>query len=132
MNCIVCCAICLIKEISFKFIYSMFDNELVYVDKLIADDVRNNSAWNQRIFVLKYTGLSPESLQVELRYVTNRIQIVTENESSWNFLRGVLKLAGGCLDQYPEVNYLPEYDIYIVTDHLNNNFALYLKGARFL
>lgn len=84
----------------------MFDNELVYVDKLIADDVRNNSAWNQRIFVLKYTGLSPESLHVELRYVMNRIQIVTENESSWNFLRGVLKLAGGCLDQYPEVNYL--------------------------
>lgn len=83
----------------------MFDNELMYVDKLIAADVRNNSAWNQRIFVLKYTGLSPETLQVELRYVMNRIQIVKENESSWNFLRGILKLAGvKTVDQYPEVD----------------------------
>lgn len=89
----------------YSIFYSLFDNELVYVDKLLAADVRNNSAWNQRFFVLKYTGLPPETLQMELHYVMNRIQIVKDNESSWNYLRGILRLGGGGLDQYPEVNF---------------------------
>lgn len=74
-----------------------------YVDKLIASDVRNNSAWNQRFFVLKYTGLQADTMRCELHYVMNRIQIVKDNESSWNYLRGILQLSDGCLDQRPEV-----------------------------
>ncbi|KAJ6648349.1 Protein farnesyltransferase/geranylgeranyltransferase type-1 subunit alpha [Pseudolycoriella hygida] len=83
--------------------YNLFDDELVYVDRLISDDVRNNSAWNQRIFVLKHTGFTPEVLQREINYVMNRIRLVKNNESTWNFLRGVLQEGDGTLDQYPEV-----------------------------
>lgn len=30
----------------------MWDNELEYVDQLLREDVRNNSVWNQRHFVI--------------------------------------------------------------------------------
>lgn len=83
--------------------YNLFENELQYVDKLISEDLRNNSAWNQRFFVLKHTGFTPEVLQREVNYVTNRIRLVKENESSWNFLRGLLQEEKDTLDQFPEV-----------------------------
>lgn len=74
-----------------------------FVDRLIAADVRNNSAWNQRYFVLNHTGFSPEAIQCELAYVMNRIRLVKNNESTWNFLRGLLQHGTGKLNQYPEV-----------------------------
>lgn len=80
----------------------MFDNELTYVDQLIGEDMRNNSAWNQRFFVLQHTGLTPEVCEREVRYVINRIRLIKNNESTWNFLRGLLEYSGG-LDQIPEV-----------------------------
>lgn len=85
----------------------MFDNELVFVDKLIGADLRNNSAWNQRYFVLNHTdGFTPEVIQYELTYVMNRIRLVKNNESTWNYLRGLLQHGTGKLDQYQEVSKL--------------------------
>jgi protein farnesyltransferase/geranylgeranyltransferase type-1 subunit alpha len=81
----------------------LFDDELIYVDRLIAEDIRNNSAWNQRYFVLKHTGFTPDVLQRELHYVMNRIRVVKNNESSWNFLRGLLQQGDGTLTQFPVV-----------------------------
>lgn len=83
----------------------MFDDELVYVDKLISEDVRNNSAWNQRFFVLKYIGFTSEVLLREINYTMNRIRLVKNNESAWNFLRGILQEGSGAMDQFPEVGY---------------------------
>lgn len=82
----------------------MFDNELVFVDKLIGADLRNNSAWNQRYFVLNHMEFTPETIQYELTYVMNRIRLVKNNESTWNYLRGLLQHGTGKLDQYPEVS----------------------------
>lgn len=82
---------------------SLFDDELNYVDQLIGEDMRNNSAWNQRFFVLKHTGLSADVVLREAHYVMNRIRLIKSNESTWNFLRGLLKYDNGCLDQLPEV-----------------------------
>lgn len=75
------------------------------MDKLIALDVRNNSAWNQRFFVLKYTGLTADGvLQREANYAMNRIRLVKNNESSWSFLRGLLQEGDGTLDQFDDVS----------------------------
>lgn len=82
---------------------SLFENELQYIDKLIAADLRNNSAWNQRYFVLTHTGFTAEVLNREINYVMSRIRIVKSNESTWNFLRGLLQNGEGTLDQFPEV-----------------------------
>lgn len=97
-----------INEFFFIFIFSksLFDNELVFVDRLIGADLRNNSAWNQRYFVLNHTGFTPEVIHYELIYVMNRIRLVKNNESTWNYLRGLLQHGTGKLDQYPEVSKL--------------------------
>lgn len=83
--------------------YSLFEDELTFVDRLIADDLRNNSAWNQRFFVLKHFGFTPEVIQRELHYVMNRIRVIKNNESAWNFLKGILKHGDGTLDQNSDV-----------------------------
>lgn len=74
------------------------------MDRLISADVRNNSAWNQRFFVLNHTGLSSDIVQRELNYVMNRIRLVKNNESTWNFLRGILQFDNGNLCQFHEVS----------------------------
>lgn len=35
--------------------YKLWDGELAFVEELLEDDVRNNSAWNQRHFVISRT-----------------------------------------------------------------------------
>lgn len=43
--------------------YKLWDNELEFVESLLEDDVRNNSAWNQRHFVISHTtGYSDPAL----------------------------------------------------------------------
>lgn len=86
------------------FACSLYDDELAYVDRLIAEDIRNNSAWNQRFFVLKHFGFTNEVLERELLYTTTRIKRVPNNESAWNFLRGLLSQCEGSIDQSVEVN----------------------------
>lgn len=82
---------------------SLYDNELEYTDKLLSLDVRNNSAWNQRFFVLQHLGLTPEVVQREIHYVMNRIRLIKNNESSWNFLKGLLEYGDYSIDQFPDV-----------------------------
>lgn len=86
-----------------KYFSSLFDNELEFVDKLLSADVRNNSAWNQRYFVLKHIGLTPETVQRELHYAMNRIRLIKNNESSWNFLRGLIESGNYSTSQFPDV-----------------------------
>ncbi|XP_075152082.1 farnesyl transferase alpha [Haematobia irritans] len=84
--------------------YNLYDDELAFVDRLISEDIRNNSAWNQRFFVVKHFGFMPEVIQRELQYAMNRIRIVKNNESSWNYLKGILRRSdNGSLSQFPEV-----------------------------
>lgn len=71
--------------------FNLFDNEMNYVDGLLDDDVRNNSAWNQRYFVINNTtGFTQEVVQKEIAYCLGKIEIASENESAWNYLRGLL------------------------------------------
>ncbi|XP_028140465.1 protein farnesyltransferase/geranylgeranyltransferase type-1 subunit alpha [Diabrotica virgifera virgifera] len=71
--------------------FKLFDGELNYVEDLINNDIRNNSAWNQRYFVINNTtGFTEEVLEREIQYTLHNIRLVTENESAWNYLRGLL------------------------------------------
>lgn len=65
--------------------------------------MRNNSAWNERFFVLKHTGFGADVLEREINYVMNRIRLIKNNESPWNFLRGILQHGDGKLGQFPEI-----------------------------
>lgn len=61
-----------------------------YVERLLEEDIRNNSAWNQRMFVLSHTcqKVTGEILDRELQFAMKAITKVPGNESSWNYLTG--------------------------------------------
>lgn len=73
--------------------FNLFDGELEFTEILLTEDVRNNSAWNQRYFVLSQTGQlnDSEKLESEVNYTLKKIKEVPNNESSWNYLRGILQ-----------------------------------------
>jgi len=72
--------------------FRLFDGELEFVNDLIEEDVRNNSAWNQRYFVIsETTGFTEDIINREIDYALKSIKKVQKNESSWNYLRGVIE-----------------------------------------
>ncbi|GJE85280.1 protein prenyltransferase [Phanerochaete sordida] len=75
--------------------------ELPYVDDLLQEDVRNNSAWHHRYFVVFGRGSRAQATpaegaevsQRETRYVKGKIALAPNNASAWNYLRGILEFA---------------------------------------
>ncbi|XP_041979785.1 protein farnesyltransferase/geranylgeranyltransferase type-1 subunit alpha [Aricia agestis] len=71
--------------------FGLYDKEMEFVNNLIDEDVRNNSAWNQRYFVMNnHHGWSDMNVQKEICYAMEKIKFVKNNESAWNYLRGVM------------------------------------------
>ncbi|XP_075222995.1 farnesyl transferase alpha [Lycorma delicatula] len=71
--------------------FNLFENELKFVNQLLDEDIRNNSAWNHRYFVFnRTTGFTPEVIKQEIDFTLDKIKLITKNESSWNYLRGIL------------------------------------------
>ncbi len=66
--------------------HDLWDTELALVESFIEFDVRNNSAWNQRYFVLKHKR-TVEVLVQEVQYVTSKIHLAPQNESTWLYLK---------------------------------------------
>ena len=104
--------------------YNYWDGEIQYVDKMLTNDYRNNSAWNQRWFVIHNSNSNipfNEILENELKFTFNSIQTIKFNESSWNYLRGLA-------NKYPEIkNYIKEFCSTLINDtEYNNHFAIAL------
>ncbi|XP_014225559.1 protein farnesyltransferase/geranylgeranyltransferase type-1 subunit alpha [Trichogramma pretiosum] len=71
--------------------FNLFDNELEYAEHLIEKDIRNNSAWNQRYYVVSNTTkFESDVLEREVNYALDKILEAPSNESSWNYLRGIM------------------------------------------
>lgn len=88
---------------------NVFAAELVFVDGLLKDDVRNNSAWNQRFFVRTHAPRSAEAakhaapagsrghpfsasmLSEEIAYTGSKLALAPHNESPWNYLEGLMR-----------------------------------------
>lgn len=66
------------------------DHEEEFVDLMISRDIRNNSAWNYRYFLITQ---APDNLQrtleKEIDYALDKITQDIDNESAYNYLRGV-------------------------------------------
>ena len=87
--------------------FEEFDDELSYTEELIDDDIRNNSAWNHRYYVIRNTTGFVESVLIsEVNFVTNKIKLAPNNESAWNYLKGILAKAG--LNSYQAVQQMCE------------------------
>ncbi len=65
-----------------------------YIERLLQEDIRNNSAWNQRFFVVSHQCakgvIDGDALDREVSFVRAAIEKDPANESSWNYFRGVL------------------------------------------
>nr|CAG4645629.1 EOG090X08PK [Lynceus sp. MCZ IZ 141354] len=70
--------------------FKILDDELDYIERLLAEDVRNNSAWNQRFFVINLGNIA-DVADREIAYAVDALKKVSDNESAWSYLRGVLK-----------------------------------------
>ena len=84
-------------------------SELGATQNMIEDDVRNNSAWSHRFFLVfsdpghstpdaAPTAHDPkvpaDIVDRELRYTREKILLAPQNQSAWNYLRGVLAKGG--------------------------------------
>ncbi|MQM13446.1 hypothetical protein Taro_046371 [Colocasia esculenta] len=71
-----------------------WEDELDYCCQLLDDDIFNNSAWNQRYFVITRSPLLgglQGTRESEGRYAVEAILKNPENESPWRYLRGLYK-----------------------------------------
>ena len=77
--------------------YTLFESAkgggLDLCDRLLDADPRNNSAWSHRFFVRKHTsGFTDEVVQDEVTYCLARLARAPNNESAWNYLKGVVRV----------------------------------------
>ena len=77
----------------------MRDAERAFTEKMIDDDVRNNSAWNQRFavtFSLRQVTMTlltkTQKIVSRAAFAETKIAIAPDNESAWNYLDGVADL----------------------------------------
>lgn len=70
--------------------FKLFPGELAYLDGLLQLDIRNNSAWNQRWFVVQNSEAgNRDVLNREIEFSFGQIALAPDNESAWNYLRGL-------------------------------------------
>jgi protein farnesyltransferase/geranylgeranyltransferase type-1 subunit alpha len=61
------------------------------IEELLEVDVRNNSAWNQRFFVVSNTtDMSLSVRQREVEWALAKASLAPNNESAWSYIRGVI------------------------------------------
>jgi protein farnesyltransferase/geranylgeranyltransferase type-1 subunit alpha len=74
------------------------DSELSFTSALLKSDLRNNSAWNHRFFVIFGKGddvpVTDEVYEFEIEFAKSKIFLAPQNQSAWNYLKGVLKRKG--------------------------------------
>ena len=74
--------------------------ELAETELFLADDVRNNSAWNHRFFIVNgnedQPGVKDEAIYArEVDFAQQAVRRAPQNQSPWNYLRGVVERAKG-------------------------------------
>ncbi|KAJ1424441.1 Protein prenyltransferase, alpha subunit [Sesbania bispinosa] len=84
-----------------------WEDELNYCSELLEEDIFNNSAWNQRYFVITRSPLLgglKAMRESEVLYTVEAIIAYPENESSWRYLRGLFKDETASYVNDPEVS----------------------------
>ncbi|RPD63189.1 protein prenylyltransferase [Lentinus tigrinus ALCF2SS1-6] len=75
----------------------LWAGERAYIEDLLEQDVRNNSAWHHRFFVVFASGVRlgdedrDQVLRRELSFAKEKIALAPNNSSAWNYLRGTLE-----------------------------------------
>ncbi|KAG8993310.1 CAAX geranylgeranyltransferase alpha subunit [Tulasnella sp. JGI-2019a] len=78
----------------------LWAGELEFVEEMLRDDLRNNSAWHHRFFVVWENGIREgesdreQVIRRELDIAKESISVAPNNASAWNYIRGVLQKTG--------------------------------------
>ncbi|XP_059654380.1 protein farnesyltransferase/geranylgeranyltransferase type-1 subunit alpha [Cornus florida] len=101
-----------------------WEDELDYCHQLLEDDIFNNSAWNQRYFVVTKSPLLgglKAMRESEVNYAVEAILTNPENESPWRYLRGLYKDVTQSWINDPQVSWVC---LKILSAKKNHIFAL--------
>lgn len=76
--------------------------ELEFTERMMARDIRNNSAWNHRWYVVNgrenegIPGITDAAIRArEIKFAQDAIAKAPQNQSPWNYLRGIVRKSGG-------------------------------------
>ncbi|XP_002153991.1 protein farnesyltransferase/geranylgeranyltransferase type-1 subunit alpha [Hydra vulgaris] len=76
--------------------FKLWTDEVDFTTNFIVQDCRNNSAWNQRYYAyINTTGFTDSVVENEVSFTVEWIKKAPNNESTWNYLTGILNAAGG-------------------------------------
>jgi len=73
--------------------FKLWKGEMEFTQKLLTEDIRNNSAWNQRWYVLSETRKLVEdkaACDSEIRFALKSLNKVVGNESAYAYLRAIV------------------------------------------
>ena len=109
--------------------------EMEEVERLLRQDVRNNSAWNHRWFLVfgrrEQEGGGPVSDDIvdrETKYAKEAIRLAPQNESPWNYLRGLMRQSGRPLQDLKP--FAGEFATLEGTEKIRSSYALdYIADA---
>jgi protein farnesyltransferase/geranylgeranyltransferase type-1 subunit alpha len=78
-------------------ITTLWLEELVVTERFLRDDLRNNSAWTERFFIVEkmprdevLLGTAREVYDREVDFVIVKINLAPHNEAAWGYLRALL------------------------------------------
>ncbi|KAI0760449.1 hypothetical protein C8Q74DRAFT_1372311 [Fomes fomentarius] len=87
------------RELGFLKAPRLWPEERAYAEELLEEDVRNNSAWHHRFFVVFSSGVRAgdedreQVLRRELPFAKEKMSLAPNNPSARNYLRGTLEHA---------------------------------------
>mmetsp|Transcript_1018 Transcript_1018/g.2380 ORF Transcript_1018/g.2380 Transcript_1018/m.2380 type:complete len:307 (+) Transcript_1018:89-1009(+) len=71
--------------------FQLWEEDKAFVEQLLVSDVRNNSAWNQRFFIVQNSTDMGQGVRArEIEWALDKAQLAATNESVWAFIRGML------------------------------------------
>jgi protein farnesyltransferase/geranylgeranyltransferase type-1 subunit alpha len=78
--------------------------ELEFTEEMLSSDVRNNSVWNHRWYVVNgregVAGVTDQAIRKrETDFALKAIAQAPQNQSPWNYLRGIAKQSGIALSE---------------------------------
>lgn len=103
--------------------------ELEFTEKMLQRDVRNNSAWNHRWFVVNgqeaggASGVADPDIRArEMKFAMQAIAKAPQNQSPWNYLRGIIRKSGMSLAHLKD--FAQQYARLDAPDNIHSSFAL--------
>ena len=64
-----------------------------FIEKMLKDDIKNNSVWNYRFFLVQYMNgnkLDKNIIEKEIKYSLDKIKECPKNESPYCYIRGYI------------------------------------------